>query len=804
MLLWWICCLAAVSIQTEPVQAEDYEYVLLYLDNYVAEEPTQKDVEVYLASRADDAIVTISNPNGNLFSPITFSLSLNTVKNLTLTSFVRQTDDLNDRAIKVVGDSDLIVYALNRNTYSTDGFTAFRVDQVGEEYYAMAYIPEYNTQIGIVAVEDGETQVDITLSASGQARWLDTFYREGDVISFTLARKYRTARLKSEDGKDLTGTRVVANKKVSVFTGNVRTKVDGTSRDHLVDQLPPVVQWGFQYYTARTPGRTPDRPDVVRIVAHLDSTEVQVRGNIEEMFTINSGEYRELLAYGPLFIDSGDKSVMVAVITSSQSQDDQYKDIDAGDPSMIIIPAVGQYSADFVFSTPLYIKPQSSSSLEYDISVLVIVKTTDIAGLSLNGQPLTANWFAITNTEYSTGEVSVQNGQSYMLQHSNSSARFMALLYGSADRESFYFPIAVGKDNVNVVTPVEIQGNQGEKGDVGVNGIAGSTGSSGVRGPTGEAGSLGSQGSKGEPGDKGVAGSPSAFGAPGATGATGAKGSHGVLGVIGAMGSTGASGGKGSSGKQGPDGDVGIPGAAGMVGAIGDAGPTGLRGFRGPSGAKGDKGSRGPQGVTGPPGVAGEKGYMAIGSCDNKCSVRGSSQPATCQVTYGTYSHLCSCPPGFHLTVATPNICVDIDECALEFCSHGCTNFIGSYSCSCPSGYRLEQNICVDLDECTNSNNPCGSEVCVNSIGSYLCLGTAAPAPLLLRSGLQALIDTDAFIAILCLLIFLTILVIITASCLLTRHRRRYRANKPNVQFMKPTVHSYPQTPVYMAGGYYR
>ena len=45
---------------------------------------------------------------------------------------------------------DVIVYALNRNLYSTDGLTVFNTEQVGNEYYALAYTPsEFNTQIGM-------------------------------------------------------------------------------------------------------------------------------------------------------------------------------------------------------------------------------------------------------------------------------------------------------------------------------------------------------------------------------------------------------------------------------------------------------------------------------------------------------------------------------------------------------------------------------------------------------------------------------------------------------------------------------
>ena len=63
----------------------------------------------------------------------------------------RQTSELGYKAIRVTADGgDVIVYALNRNLYSTDGLTVFNTEQVGTEYYALAYTPsEFNTQIGM-------------------------------------------------------------------------------------------------------------------------------------------------------------------------------------------------------------------------------------------------------------------------------------------------------------------------------------------------------------------------------------------------------------------------------------------------------------------------------------------------------------------------------------------------------------------------------------------------------------------------------------------------------------------------------
>ena len=35
------------------------------------------------------------------------------------------------------------------------------------------------------------------------------------------------------------------------------------------------------------------------------------------------------------------------------------------------------------------------------------------------------------------------------------------------------------------------------------------------------------------------------------------------------------------------------------------------------------------------------------------------------------------------------DLILDIDECRSNYCDHGCVNSIGSYNCTCRSGYYL-------------------------------------------------------------------------------------------------------------------
>ncbi|KAM4023905.1 uromodulin-like [Anomaloglossus baeobatrachus] len=103
----------------------------------------------------------------------------------------------------------------------------------------------------------------------------------------------------------------------------------------------------------------------------------------------------------------------------------------------------------------------------------------------------------------------------------------------------------------------------------------------------------------------------------------------------------------------------------------------------------------------------------------SKCHVN-----ATCEDYFGSLQCLCKdcfIGDGFN--------CTDVDECAYNWtnsCSGGmCNNKIGSYSCTCPSGYyNASPTSCVDINECSNSTlNKCHSlATCVNSVGNYTCV----------------------------------------------------------------------------------
>ncbi|XP_052224228.1 MAM and LDL-receptor class A domain-containing protein 1-like [Dreissena polymorpha] len=91
----------------------------------------------------------------------------------------------------------------------------------------------------------------------------------------------------------------------------------------------------------------------------------------------------------------------------------------------------------------------------------------------------------------------------------------------------------------------------------------------------------------------------------------------------------------------------------------------------------------------------------SIDQCDRQCSVNNGLCAHNC-VSEDGFGGKCTCHQGYRLD-SNLYTCSEIDKCAdgRSGCEHNCTNFNGSYVCSCMPGFSLE----TDKHSC--NVNPC-------------------------------------------------------------------------------------------------
>ncbi|KAK2169631.1 hypothetical protein LSH36_8g06014 [Paralvinella palmiformis] len=431
------------------------EFILAFPENRVlVERPVGR---LSICSRSQYIVdVTISIPLSYQFDPVTYTLKPQTSLTHDLSvQYHLSGNGIEYKGVLIEATGDIVVQAANINDLSTDAFLVLPTQSLGVEYFVMSYVfPETSvfrqgpSELAIVGTED-HTIVQIVTS--------EAFSRVQDakINGRNLKLKLdwcETFQLQSYN--DLTGTRILANKRIAVLSGAVWTSVGREHMgDHLVEMMIPTQAWGKEFLAA--PLITREAGDIFRILASQANTSILLEhGNIEggvqsEMRYLDRGSY--------LDVDTGiynstalhvlaTRPVLVAQFCKSYSADD----VRFSDPFMALIPPMTQYTP--VLVTSIFTSLMGNAYINY---LMIVVPTIGREALRLNGRTLPEELILdevryVLGTVYTTLTVRLPDLDSAMFTITDGVADFGVIQYGLKFQESYGMLAGQGLDPLPV------------------------------------------------------------------------------------------------------------------------------------------------------------------------------------------------------------------------------------------------------------------------------------------------------------------------------------------------------------------
>ena len=383
--------------------------------------------------------------------------------------------------IKAQGNRQIIVIGQHEEVASNDAYLALPIipRPVGTsyEYIAASILGDSGTVAQakdsvalIVGTEDDteiilEPSVLITHSfAPAPAQTGGRFIPGVPVELRTVTiQRFQTFYLQVRGG-DISGTRIIANKPISVFSGHECANVPLASEpcDILIEQLQPIDTWGTEVVTVPLSTRS---GDVLKVFASQDSTTVNVTytdissGMVTSdsfSFTLNRNEFRELggtsiVATGAIAdfaLIQSNNPIAVFQFSRSFSTDNNI----ISDPFMLSVPSCEQYRDNYAVITAPFdpsIEGTASGRVAYVnyTNIAVPAEYFNASLITINDNPINASEFRpirrADNSIWGYGAQLELDGVA-MISHSDPNAALSVTLYGFSNQMSWGYTGGTG------------------------------------------------------------------------------------------------------------------------------------------------------------------------------------------------------------------------------------------------------------------------------------------------------------------------------------------------------------------------
>ena len=330
------------------------------------------------------------------------------------------------KGIEISSSRDISVFCLNYDGYNkaADGNLVFPTSTLGLVYVVASYRP-YSARANLAVIsahDNNKIFVFPKKNAVVYYRGIQYDGRTSTVYITQVLEKLDALYLSS--ASDLSGTLIISSKPVTVISGVERTGVFA-SYDFLEATLLPVSLWGYEYILTAVGAMDKIQGNVFRIFAYENDTTVHGSDWTE---VLSSGMYKELTL---------EKNFASFIICSKPCQIVQYikgEKINGkyAEPSMIVLPSVGQFLSYYHVVLPL-------GSVYHD-SITINIQKEYVNGLYMDGVKLNGlRWEKINGTKYVWTVISLSDPSTVTVYHASSSVKFGLLVFGWNSYESYAY-----------------------------------------------------------------------------------------------------------------------------------------------------------------------------------------------------------------------------------------------------------------------------------------------------------------------------------------------------------------------------
>ena len=378
--------------------------------------------------------------------------------------------------IKAEDNRRIVVFGQNEEVASNDAYLALPIISrpAGSSYEYIAasvfgdqgQVQEAKDSVVLIIGTENDTRIIVEPApqlAAGIPHALapgGRFFNNPAFTNTVIIQRFQTFYLQVR-GNDISGTRIIANKPISFFSGHECANIPLTIQpcDILIEQVPPVDTWGTEVVTIPLITRS---ADTIKVFASQASTTVSVtRTNIssgmvtsDPSFTLDRNGFMELVISDYTLIQANN-SIGVFQFSRSFSTDN----VIISDPFMMWVPSCEQYRDSFAVAPA----PFHSTIAETVAGRVAYVNYTNIAVpaeyfnasmIRVNNNPIDASDFSAIrrsdNSIWGYGARLTLDEGAQVIRHQDPNAALSVTMYGFSNQQSWGCTGGTGLDPVTL------------------------------------------------------------------------------------------------------------------------------------------------------------------------------------------------------------------------------------------------------------------------------------------------------------------------------------------------------------------